>query len=253
MGDLLVNLLASVIAAIAAWLAQRGLRYRALARKRAFFSVAPGERCLMVVAKHASSPSQRSVANRDVAALVELATVVKACGGDTDLALSDAPVAALGRQTEFCVGGPTTNPRMAVHLRAMLPGVRFEFGDAGTATGTATGTGTGAGGSTEMTWWVGETPFRRDPERVTYAILAKVFVPGATRAVFLVAGQVAAANLATARFLAARFDSLASQYGVAGRFCLVLRVTEPEMYGPDFVEIAADVSEAAFVGQHPRL
>ncbi|MBT8225317.1 MAG: hypothetical protein HKP61_07880 [Dactylosporangium sp.] len=230
MGDLLVNLLASVIAGCSVWLAQRGLRRRTLARRRTFFGVVPGEHCLLVVGKHASSPSEHSVSSRDVAALVELATVVRSCGGHADLAIAGSPVAALGRQTEFCVGGPITNPRTAVHLRTMLPGVRFEHDTFG---------------GPEMAWWVGDAPFRWEPERVTYVVMAKVFAPGSTRAVFIVAGQVAAANLAAARFLATRFESLASRYGVSRQFCLVLRVAEPAAYGSDFVEVAADVTDAA--------
>lgn len=230
MVDLLVNLLASVIAGCAVWLAQRGLRYRRLAKRRAFFGVVSDEHCLLVVARHASSPSEHSVSSRDVAALVELAAMVKSCGGHADLAPSNTTVATLGRQTEFCVGGPTTNPRTAVHLRALLPGVRFEYGDLG-------------GG--QMAWWVGDTPFRRDPQ-ATHVVVAKVFAPGSTRPLFVVAGQVSAANFAAARFLATRFASLAAQYGSTRRFCLVLRVTEPTTYGPDFVEIAADVTETAF-------
>lgn len=236
MTDLLVNLLASVIAATAAWVTQRGLRYRAMAKRRAFFGVSRGERCLMVVARHASSPSEHSVASRDVAALVEVAAIVKECGGQADVATAYHRIAEFGRQTEFCVGGPTTNTRMAVHLRTLVPSVRFEYV---------------ADAERQMVWWVGPRPFRRTSERGAYVVVAKAFGPGSLRPVFLIAGQTSAANLAGARYLARELGPLTARYGTTGRFCLVLRVAEPTTYGPDYVELAADVTDTAFTPVEP--
>src|SRR5688572_19334279 len=110
--DLLVNLLASVVAGTAVWLSQRLLRYRRAARRRAFFGIVPGGSCLLSVARHASSPNELSVHRRDVAALVELASLVRECGGRADLISADFPQ-GVGRSAEFCVGGPSGNPRMA--------------------------------------------------------------------------------------------------------------------------------------------
>jgi hypothetical protein len=64
--------------------------------------------------------------------------------------------------------------------------------------------------------------------------------------VFILGGQTARANLAAARFLAHRYRQLHRQYGASKRFCVVLRIVEPAVYGPDFTEIAADLTEAAF-------
>jgi hypothetical protein len=38
---------------------------------------------------------------------------------------------------------------------------------------------------------------------------------------------------------------------VDGRFCPVLKIVEPDSYGPDFVEIEADVTDDAFRTQPP--
>jgi hypothetical protein len=35
-------------------------------------------------------------------------------------------------------------------------------------------------------------------------------------------------------------------FGLTGRFCLVLKIVEPLDFGPDFVEIAGDVTAEAF-------
>jgi hypothetical protein len=87
MREVVLSLVASVIAGSAVWLVQRLLNYRRMARKRAFFGVSAGASCVLVAPRHFSSPQTDSVHRRDMAALVELATA---------------------------------------HLRAVLPGVRIE-------------------------------------------------------------------------------------------------------------------------------
>jgi hypothetical protein len=225
--DLLVNLLASVVAGTAVWLGQRVTRYRRLARKRAFFGLAPGADCVLVVSRHASSPHRLSVHRRDVAAVVELATIAKDCGARPELVTEEDIPQGIGRVTEFCVGGPDMNPRTAAHLRAILPGVRVTTG-------------------AKLSITIGTQTFAREPDRVEYVALARVWGPSGGRPVFVVDGQTARTNLAAARFLAARFRDLYRRYGAAKPFCLVLRVVEPGVYGPDFVEIVADLSDDAF-------
>ncbi len=242
MRDLLVNLLASVVAGTAVWLSQRLLRYRRTARRRAFFGVGPDATCLLTVSRHASSPHQLSVHRQDVAALVELATIVRDCGGRADLIPAEDTPQGVGRSTEFCVGGPYGNPRTAAHLRALLPGVRVEIEPPAPS---GHGDSTGAG-MRELPLSVGATTFRREPGRAEYVVLARVWGPAGGRPVFLLDGQTARTNLAAARFLATNYPDLHRRYGAAGRFCLVLRILEPAMYGPDFTEIAADLTDEAF-------
>ena len=107
MNDLLINLLASAAAAAIGWLAQWLLRYRRLARKQAFFGLDRGSECVLTMPRHVSSSKENSVHRRDVAAMVELATVAKDCRASVELLSSDEVPATLGRAAEFCVGGPT--------------------------------------------------------------------------------------------------------------------------------------------------
>jgi len=224
--DLLINLLASLVAGTAVWLAQRLLRLRRAARTRAFFAVKPGDQCLLSVSRHFSSPSERSVHRQDVAALVELGSIVRTCGGEPELLPFDDDSPGLGRLTEFCVGGPTTSPRTAAHVRSMLPGVVYH--------------------TDVQQISVGGSTFRREPRVEEYCLVARVWGPSGGRPVFIIGGQVAPSNLAAARFLSRSHRELYRRYGAAKPFCLMLKVVESGTYGPDFTEIAADVSAEAF-------
>jgi hypothetical protein len=229
--DLLVNLLASVVAGTAVWLSQRLLRYRRLARTRAFFGLGDNATCLLAVSRHAASPHELSVHRRDVAALVELATIAKECGGRAELISGDDATHGIGQLTEFCVGGPSSNPRTAAHLRSILRGVRMEIP---------------AGAEKELPVSVGTTTFRRELDKAEYVVVARVWGPYGGRPVFVVGGQTARTNLAAARFLATRHRQLYRRYGASLPFCLVLRIVEPAVYGSDFTELAADMTDEAF-------
>jgi hypothetical protein len=227
--DVVMSLVASVVAGSAVWLGQWLLRYHRVARKRAFFGVSPGAPCVLVAPRHFSSPQATSVHRHDMAALVELGTIVNDCGGRADVTADGPGVPGIGRTTEFCVGGPTANPRNAAHMRAFLPGVQLE-----------------ADSKQDMMLTAGSTVYRRSPGHAEYVALAKAYVPTTIHPIFVLAGQTARTNLAAARLLATRYRKLLRTYGVHGRFCLILKVVEPDTYGPDFVEIEADVTDQAF-------
>jgi uncharacterized protein YbjT (DUF2867 family) len=231
--DLLINLLASVIAGTAVWVAQRLVRIRLLAREQAFFGLSGGTACLLAVARHFASPHQGSVHRRDVAALVELATLARECGARADLATAAELTTEFGRLTEFCVGGPSTNPRTAGHLRTLLRGVTFSRVPDTAAPDTIT-----AGGAR----------YRRTPGAAEYVVLARAFGPAGGKPVFVLAGQTAASNLAAARYLTRNHRALRRTYRADRPFCLVLRLVEASVYGTDFVELAADVTDTAFLG-----
>ena len=230
MGDLLINLLASVIAGTAVWLAQFGIRRRRLEKERSFFGLTAGATALLVTSRHYSSPSEHSVHRRDVAALVELAALVRECGARTDLIGGADLRPELGRVTEFCVGGPSANPRSAVHLRTSLQGVTYRVNDNGATLAVS------AGG----------VEYLNSPQD-RYAVLARFTAPGAAHPVIYLGGLSADGNLAAARYLAGNHGALLRTYGKDLPFCLVLRVREPEAFGTDFTEVAADVSDIAFV------
>jgi hypothetical protein len=224
--DLLINLLASIIAGVAVWLAGRALRYRRRARRQAFFGLTDGDTCLLSVARHFSSMRENSVHRQDVAALVELAAIARECGARTDLAGDADLTGQFGRQTEFCVGGPSTNLRMATHLRTVLPQVTLS----------------------QAAITVGEQTFpsfSSDEKTVLHVLLARVQGPAGGRPAFLLAGQTALTNLAAARYLGQEHRALYRRYRADRPFTLVLRVTEPAAYGTDFTELAADVTAEA--------
>jgi hypothetical protein len=230
-GDLLINLLASVIAGTAVWLAGFLLRRRRLARERAFFGLAEGASCLLVVSRHASSPREHSVHRRDVAALVELATIARACGAHADRVGESGPAGEIGRLTEFCVGGPgSNNPRSTTHLRTILRGVSYAVGDSPDA---------------PLAFTVGGTRYGAGPE-VSHVLLARFRGPAGGHPVFLLGGLTAGSNLAAARYLASRHRELDRTYGADRPFALVLRIVEPAAYGTDFTELVADVTDVAF-------
>ncbi|GAB3845438.1 hypothetical protein GCM10029963_23740 [Micromonospora andamanensis] len=231
MGDLLINLLASVIAGTAVWLTGFLLRRHKLNRARAFFGLTAGASCLLVVSRHASSPREFSVHRRDVAALVELATIVRECGARADRVGENQPTGEIGRLTEFCVGGPGgASPRSATHVRAILRGVTYEVFDEE---------------QRRLSFTVGGTEYVFSPE-TSYVLLARFWGPVGGRPVFFLGGLTAGSNLAGARYLATHHPELHSRFGADRPFALVLRIIEPAAYGTDFTELVADVTDAAF-------
>ncbi|GIJ09739.1 hypothetical protein ACFFMR_02900 [Micromonospora andamanensis] len=231
MGDLLINLLASVIAGTAVWLTGFLLRRHKLNRARAFFGLTAGASCLLVAARHASSPRESSVHRRDVAALVELATIARECGARADRVGEDQPTGEIGRLTEFCVGGPGgASPRSATHVRAILRGVTYEVFDEE---------------KRRLSFTVGDTEYVFSPE-TSYVLLARFWGPVGGRPVFFLGGLTAGSNLAGARYLATHHAALHRRFGADRPFALVLRIIEPAAYGTDFTELAADVTDVAF-------
>jgi hypothetical protein len=210
------------------WVAQRLFAYRRLARKRAFFGLAAGARAVLVVARHASSPREHSVHRRDVSALVELTAIVRECGARAALVGADEP-SGIGNMTEFCVGGPDTNARAVAHLRVLPPGARLtSYKEDGRRVASS----------------AGEHRLEREPGRAEYAVLARSVVKG--HAVFSLLGQTSYANLAASRYLADKHRTLHRRYGADRPSCLILRVVEPDAYGADLVEVAAEVTADVF-------
>ncbi len=232
LGDLGVNLVASVIAGLAVWLAQRIRRQRREGRKRRFFGISPGNDALISVPRHATSRSPDSVHRVDVAALVEVAAIVRDCGSQVELLVQgDIQVLQrpLGDKSEFCIGGPDANTRMGVHLETFLPGVRTEsYAEAGHA----------------VPIHVGDNSFVRTPDIMEYVLLAKI----ATQRfpVFLICGQAAITNRAAAIYLSRNYDGLVSTYGTDGNFCIVLKIEHSRHYGAGKVESVGDFTSIAF-------
>jgi hypothetical protein len=227
--DLLINLLASVIAGAAVWVAQRLFRLRKMNRKRGFFGVSQGEEVLLFVAKHYSSPKANSVHRNDVATLIELAAVIRECGGTPTLLIDGESRPQAGRVTEYCVGGPSVNPRTEAYLRTTFPGIEIKKVES----------------DDRLAYFVGSKVFTGEPGREEYVLLARVHGPSNTHPAFLLIGQTSESNLAAARMLAVRYPELSHQYPDQQDFCLALRLRESGSFGPDLIEIIEDVTADA--------
>jgi hypothetical protein len=175
-----------------------------------------------------------SLARHDAFALLELAAFIKECGAHAEVLAHDTAWQGFGARTEFCIGGPVANLRLAAHLRSMLPGVEIN-------TDTAPGPDQGA-----IT--VGGETYRLEKGAVEYVLLARLAAAresGNDRPVFLSAGQRGIANQAATRYLARHHARLARKHGLDGTFCLLLRVVNSTAYGSDVVELVGEVTKAA--------
>ncbi len=231
--NLVLVLAVLVIGGLLGWLARTYTWRRRLRRKQRFFGLPKDSECLLVVPR---DPGARgwSLARHDAFALLELAAVIKECGAHAEVLAHDTAWQGFGARTEFCIGGPAVNYRLAAHLRSMLPGVEVN-------TDAAPGDDQGA-----IT--VGSETYRLDKGAVEYVLLARLAAAGDSgneRPVFLAAGQHGIANQAATRYLARHHVRLARKYGLDATFCLVLRVVNSQAYGSDVVELVADVTKAA--------
>jgi hypothetical protein len=231
--NLVLGLAALVIGLVGGWFLRTYVWRRRLDRKQKFFGLPKESECLLVVPR---DPGARgwSLARHDAFALLELAAVIKECGAHAEVLAHDTAWQGFGARTEFCIGGPVANLRLAAHLRSMLPGIEID-------TEAAPGPEQGA-----IT--VGGDTYRMEKGSVEYVLLARLASAresGNDRPVFLSSGQRGIANQAAVRYLARHHVRLARKHGVDGTFCLLLRVVNSQAYGSDVVELVADVTKAA--------
>ncbi|MFJ9694699.1 hypothetical protein [Kitasatospora sp. NPDC101183] len=232
--NVVLGLVASAISAALGWLAQAVRRRRRIERVRRFFGLPAGSECLIVVNRQPASTHAKSVSRSDVYALMELAALVKECGSRAELVGHEEVRQGLGNKAEFCIGGPASNERTAAHLTSRLPGVAH----------------VPAPDTLVLNLAVGDTEFRHvtgsDPSGgQSFVLIARLQASPESRPAFLISGLTATANRAGVRYLVAHHRELARRYGQDGTFALVLRVVNPEAYGPDMVELAADVTAEA--------
>ena len=227
---LVLALAALVVGLVVGW-AGRGARdRRRLRRKQRFLGLPQHSECLLVVGRDPAT-GEGSVPRDDVLALLELAAVVRECGAHPQLTSGETVRQGFGERTEFCVGGPVTNRRLAAHLRSLLPGVQVNTSpDAGPDRGAFT---------------IGGERYRQQDGAEEHVLLARLTAGEEGRPVFLACGQRPVTTPAATRYLARHHARLARRYGVDGTFCLLLRVVNSQAYGPDVVELVADVTRAA--------
>ncbi|MFS4096273.1 hypothetical protein [Streptomyces sp. AF1A] len=227
--NIVLGLVATGISASLGWLARSYLWRRKLRRKQAFFGLPQNAESLLVVNRDPAA-SEPAVHRFDVFALLELSALIKDCGAHAQVVTQDAVQQGFGERTEFCVGGPASNRRMAAHMAAMLPGLRIN-------TDPEPGPERGA-------FRIGDEHYPMDRGVAEYVLLARVTAGGQARPVFLFCGQSAITNQAATRYLARHHERLARKYGT-GSFVLLLKVLNSQAYGPDVVELVADVTRAA--------
>ncbi|MGW5675965.1 hypothetical protein ACWEV4_12950 [Streptomyces sp. NPDC003860] len=231
--NIVLGLVAAGISGSLGWLARTARWRRRLARTQDFFGLPANSQALLVVNREAGHDS--AVRRYDVFALLELSGLIKDCGAQMQVIWHDGAHQGVGEQTEFCVGGPASNVRMKAHLRTLLPGVHIA---------------TEAEGPHLNAYRIGSEVYPADRGTEEYALLARLTPSGQERPVFLLCGQRSINNQAAARYLARHHADLARTHG-AESFCLLLRVVNSEAYGPDVVELVADVTTAARTAPAP--
>ncbi|MFI6058295.1 hypothetical protein [Streptomyces sp. NPDC051286] len=226
--NIVLGVIAAGISAALGWIARTYLWRRKLRRKQAFFGLSGNSECLLVVNRDAGGDG--AVHRRDVFALLELSALIKDCSAHAQILSHDVTQQGFGERTEFCVGGPGSNRRMAAHLHSLLPGVKVN-------TDPEPGPDRGA-------FQIGSECYRAEKGVTEYVVLARLTVSHETCPVFLFCGQRAITNQAATRYLARHYEKLSRKHG-NNTFCLLLKVVNSQAYGPDVVELVADVTRAA--------
>jgi hypothetical protein len=218
------------------WFLRSWRQDRSLYRLQNFFGLPDNSECLAVVGREAGP--EGAVARDDVFALLELAAVVRNCRAQVQLISGESARQGFGERTEFCVGGPVNNRRMAAHLHSLLPGVTVD-------TDPEPGPDRGA-------FLIGTERYRLENGSVEHVLLARLTAGQQGRPVFLACGQRSVTHQAATRYLAKYHTRLARKYGSGGNFCLLLKVVNSQAYGPDVVELVKDVTRSATTPQ-PKL
>ncbi|MEV8087378.1 hypothetical protein [Streptomyces nigra] len=229
--NIVLGVVAAGISAALGWLARTYLWRRKLRRKQAFFGLPENAESLLVVNRGAGGP-ELTVMRYDVFALLELAALIKDCHAHAQIIPHDAARQGFGERTEFCVGGPASNRRMAAHLASLLPGVRVNTDS--------------EPGPERGSFQIGSERYQVEVGKEEYALLARITVGQSQgpRPVFLFCGQTAITNQAATRYLARNHERLSRKHGT-GSFVLLLKIVNSQAYGPDVVELVADVTRAA--------
>ncbi|GHG87935.1 hypothetical protein GCM10018780_05940 [Streptomyces lanatus] len=231
MRNIVLGLVAAGISAGLGWLARTYLWNRKLRRKQAFLGLPQNSESLLVVNRDPAT-SEPAVHRFDVYALLELAALIKDCGAHVQMVTQDNVQQSFGERTEFCVGGPASNRRMLAHMAAMLPGVRVNIDP--------------EPGPDRGAFQIGSERYRLEAGVTEYVLLARLTAGERreARPVFLFCGQRAITNQAATRYLARHHERLARKHGDK-TFVLLLKVVNSQAYGPDVVELVADVTRAS--------
>ena len=227
--NIVLGVLAAGISATIGWLARTYLWRRKLRRKQAFLGLPANSECLLVVNREAGG-GEGSVHRYDVFALLELSALIKDCSANARIVSHDTAQQGFGERTEFCLGGPGSNRRMAAHLQTLLPGVKINTDP--------------EPGPDRAAFQIGSERYRLESGVAEHVLLARLTGGEDARPVFLICGQRAITNQAATRYLARNHEKLLRKYR-NNSFCLLLKVVNTQAYGPDVVELIGDVTRAA--------
>ncbi|MFC4506947.1 MULTISPECIES: hypothetical protein [Streptomyces] len=230
LGNILIGLLTSLLGIGLGALWQRWHRTRELHRRADFFGARPGEPCVIVSGDKHGRPG--TIHKRDLRAVVELAVLLSQLGCRVTVESADLR-GGNGDRTEFCVGGPIggSNPRTGGHLAAHLPGVTIHpFSD--------------HRDSVAIT--VGDEHYYFDRGHQEYAVVAKFTPPESSRPVVLVCGQSSVANQAAVHFLRREYAAVARSVASLDRYCLLVKVSNIDVYAFHQAVLERDVSAYAF-------
>ncbi|MDQ0793047.1 hypothetical protein [Streptomyces sp. B1I3] len=227
--NIVLGVIAAGISAALGWLTRSYVWRRRLRRKQAFFGLPGNSECLLVVNREAGG-GDSAVHRHDVFALLELSALVKECSAHVQIVSHDGARQGFGERTEFCVGGPGSNRRMAAHLQSLLPGVKINTGP--------------EPGPDRAAFQVGSERYRMESGVAEYVLLARLTGGQDARPVFLLCGQRAITNQAAARYLVRHYEKLLRKHR-GNSFVLLLKVVNSQAYGPDVVELVGDVTRVA--------
>lgn len=227
--DLSINLLAAFIGAGVAWGWSQMRRYWTLRRGAAFFGLEPGANCRIVIGRYREMPASSS---RDIGAMIEALSAIQRFQPGIEGIDSDTPQ-PVGDMTEFCIGGPDSNPRTEAHLRTYLTGIEARSVE-------------DEGHRLEIR--TVQNRFKYERGRVEYAVLARIIPSTTAKPLFLICGQTAQANRGALYFLRQHYDAHLRWRFRLQQFCLVIRIPSSFAYGYKMAEIAEDATETAFSG-----
>ncbi|MFD9502257.1 hypothetical protein [Streptomyces sp. NPDC060035] len=226
--NIVLGVIAAGLSASLGWLARTYLWRRRLRRKQNFFGLPGNSECMLVVNREAGGDG--AVHRHDVFALLELSALIKDCRAHAQIVSHDVAQQGFGERTEFCVGGPGSNRRMAAHLQSLLPGVKINTDP--------------EPGPDRAAFQVGSERYRLEPGVAEHVLLAKLTGGQDARPVFLFCGQRAITNQAASRYLARNYEKLQRKHR-NNTFVLLLKVVNSQAYGPNVVEVVGDVTRTA--------
>ncbi|MGD1949992.1 MAG: hypothetical protein ACFB14_10135 [Leptolyngbyaceae cyanobacterium] len=227
-----VGVITSIITGLAVWSWAKLRTSQLLNRRSAFFGIAPKENCLIVI--NHDPRNQNAMAMGDVGTLIEMVRLVDTINGKATIAKFDRILEPAGTTTEFCIGGPSSNQRIHVHLANFLPGIVFNDYIADNPDSLAILT-------KDRTYH-----YKKDQDE--YAILARFFPEPDAYPVILICGQTSKANHGAVHYLVKAHDGyLRKTFGNRRPFCVVVKLRSPLTYGVRSVQFVEDISKVAFV------